>query len=101
MRDLVILIAWAALLPFSIARPYVGALIWAWTALLSPNYYLYGFMSGVQFNKIISVVTLIVTFLSKEPKKLYPDATLYLITALFLLVTISCLLAPHQHPGMW
>ena len=93
MRDLAVLLTWIALIPAAFFRPYVGVMLWDWTAFIAPNAYVYTFMAGVEFNKIVVGVTALATFGSREPKKIHWDATLILLLVLLAQGTISYLLS--------
>ncbi|WP_158258707.1 putative O-glycosylation ligase, exosortase A system-associated [Rhodopila globiformis] len=79
------------LVPLGLVSAYTGILAWIWTALLAPNTLLYGFMSGVPFNKIIAIVTLLAVFLGREKKDLYLDKALVFLLLFSVAVTISWL----------
>jgi probable O-glycosylation ligase (exosortase A-associated) len=89
MRDLIFLGVWAVLLPLNFVSAHVGVLLWVWVALLSPNELLYGFMSGVPFNKIVAIVTLGLVFLHKDKKDPYLDTVLWVLLFFAISVTIS------------
>jgi len=89
VRDLLFALVWIALLPLLLLSAHAGALVWVWSALLSPNELLYGFMAGVPFNKIAAVVTVFLVFVGREKKDPYFDATLLLLILLGLVSTVS------------
>lgn len=89
MRDLAFALVWLALLPLTFMSAHVGVLLWIWVALLSPNELLYGFMAGVQFNKIVAVITLGLIVVSKEKKDFYLDGTGVLLILFAVAATIS------------
>ena len=79
MRDAAFALIFAALLPAVFVSPCMGVLVWVWTALLSPNELLYGFMAGVSMNRIVAVITIVAIFISKEKKDPYLDPLLVLL----------------------
>ena len=89
MRDLSYTLIWIVLLPAIFMSAYVGALLWIWIALLSPNELLYGVVAEMPFNKIIAVATLFTIFASQEKKDFYADATTGLLVLFGLIATIS------------
>src|ERR1700731_3115629 len=93
MRDLVILLAWIIMIPALWSRPFVGVLLWTWTAFLSPNSYVYGFLASVPFNKVIAIYTTVIFMISPEPKKVYWNSTLVLLIILLGQGTISYMLS--------
>lgn len=58
MRDLIMLAAMGVLLPLALSNAFGAFLLWEWTAVLSPTYYLFGFMQSVRYNLIFAVLTL-------------------------------------------
>ena len=89
MRDLAFALVWLALLPLTFMSAHIGVLLWIWVALLSPNELLYGFMAGVQFNKIVAIITLGLIAVSKEKKDIYLDGTGVLLILFAIAATIS------------
>jgi probable O-glycosylation ligase (exosortase A-associated) len=84
MRDLPLVLGILAMLPMIVMRPHVGILAWCWTALLVPNFYVFGFATGIRFNLWIAIVTLLSWLMSKEPKHIPANTTTVLLG--FLLV---------------
>lgn len=93
MRDLAFAMVWVVLFPVALWSAHIGVLLWIWVALVSPNERLYGFLSGVPFNKIAAGLTVLVLFLNREKKKFYLDATVVLIILLALVGTVSAYFA--------
>ncbi len=74
------------MVPMIFVRPHLGAMLWAWTAMLVPNALLHGFGQSLRYNLVIAAATLVAWFLSKEPKKVEFNLT-YLFLFLFLVWT--------------
>ena len=89
MRDAAFALVLAALLPIILLSPCMGVLVWVWTALLSPNELLYGFMGSVQVNRIVAVATIGIIVFSQEKKDPYLDPLLALIVLFALVVAGS------------
>ncbi len=85
MRDLMMLSAMMALVPLSLANGFVAYLLWGWTAVLSPIYYLYGFMQSVRFSLLFAVIAMLMMLLGRLKDrgsfKLTRTSTLFLIFA--------------------
>ncbi len=79
MRDAGFALIFAALLPATLISAAMGVLVWVWTALLSPNELLYGFMAAVQMNRIIAVMCIAVILAGKDKKGAYFDALIVLL----------------------
>jgi putative inorganic carbon (HCO3(-)) transporter len=101
MRDLFFAGIWVVLFPVALWSAHIGVLLWIWVALISPSEQLYGFMQGVQFNKLVAVVTVIVLFLSKEKKKFYVDPILVSIFLLAIIVTLSAVFTLVETDDGW
>jgi len=89
VRDLAFAFVWIALLPLLLISAHAGTLVWVWTALLSPNELLYGFMANVPLNKIVAVLTIFLVFFGREKKDPYFDVTLFLLILLGVVSTVS------------
>ena len=89
MRDIALAMIWMLLLPCILMSASMGILAWVWVALLSPNELLYGFMAGVQLNRIVALITIPCIFLSREKKGGYLDATLVLLLLFTMVATAS------------
>lgn len=92
MRDIPILLGFAAMLPLIFMRPHVGVLAWCWTALLVPNFYVYGLAAGVRFNFWIAICTLLAWLMSREPKRIPWNATTALFVCFLIWGTLSAFL---------
>ncbi len=87
LRDLLMLSALLVMVPMIFIRPHTGAILWAWTAMLVPNTFLFGIGQSVRYNLIFAVATLLAWLFSKEPKKVPLSGTNLLL--LFFLVWIG------------
>jgi probable O-glycosylation ligase (exosortase A-associated) len=59
MRDLLVAVIVFGSLPFILARPYVGALMWTWISVMNPHRLSFGFAYEYPFAKIIAAATLL------------------------------------------
>jgi len=96
MRDALLLLVWVALLLYAFRQPFIGVMIWIWVALLSPTYFVYGFMYDAQLNKSIAIVTALAFLFSAGKKKIHWDANLILLILLLLQGTISYVLTQNN-----
>ncbi len=69
LRDLLMLSALLVMVPMIFIRPHTGAILWAWTAMLVPNIFLFGIGQSLRYNLIFAVATLLAWVVSKEPKR--------------------------------
>ncbi len=100
MRDIPLLLGFAAMLPMILMRPHLGVLAWCWTALLVPNFYVYGLATGVRFNFWIAITTLLAWLLSKEPKRIPGNPTTILLAMFLVWGTLSSLLSISPVPSV-
>ncbi|HMA88231.1 MAG TPA: putative O-glycosylation ligase, exosortase A system-associated [Burkholderiales bacterium] len=70
MRDIFVTVVIFGILPFALARPYVGVLLWTWVSFMNPHRLCWGFAFDFPFAMIIAIVTLIGLLISREPKKI-------------------------------
>lgn len=91
MRDIAIISGFFVMMLWALRYPHIGALIWCWTALVVPNYYVYGFSKPIPFNKIAALVTLVAWLASGEPKRISKNSTAILLVIFGIWGTISAL----------
>lgn len=103
MRDPIMLAAMLALVPLAFSNGFNAYLLWGWTAILSPSFYLFGFMQGLRYNLIFAAIALGLWMLGKlELKgKLTANATTVLLIAFTIHVTLSATFAYGGNPGNW
>ncbi len=82
MRDLILLLAFVAIIPYIFKRPVVGAMAYAVVSLMNPHRLSYGFTQFFPFAMYLSVITLVAVLLSREPKKI-PMSPLVVVLAIF------------------
>lgn len=70
MRDLFVTGIVFGSLPFVLARPYIGILVWTWLSFMNPQRLCWGFAYDFPFAYIVAVVTLVSVLISREPKKI-------------------------------
>ena len=91
MRDIPLLLGFAAMVPMILMRPHLGVLAWCWTALLVPNSYVYGLATGVRFNFWIAIFTLFAWMMAKEAKRVPMNTTTILLGCFLVWGTLSTL----------
>lgn len=93
MRDIAMFLAMLALVPLAFSNSFNAYLLWGWTALLSPAFYLFGFMQGLRYNLIFAVITLGLWMLGKVDMKgkLSTNSTTILLIVFTIHVSFSAL----------
>ncbi|HSD74752.1 MAG TPA: DUF5935 domain-containing protein, partial [Steroidobacteraceae bacterium] len=59
MRDLLLLLIMAGLMPFILARPTTGVLVWSWLGYMNPHRLTWGFAYNFPFVLVAALATLI------------------------------------------
>lgn len=83
MRDIVLALFIFGTIPFILARPYIGLLVWSWLGYMNPHRLCYGFAYSFPWVQLIAIVTLVSLVLSKERKKI-PLCSVSVLLFLFL-----------------
>lgn len=89
LRDLLMLSSLLVVVPMIFIRPHTGIILWAWTAMLVPNTFLFGIGASVRYNLIFAVATLVAWFISKEPKKITFNSTNLLLFFFLFWICLS------------
>jgi putative inorganic carbon (HCO3(-)) transporter len=70
IRDILIVLVVFGALPFIVARPYVGVLVWSWLGYMNPHRLAWGFASDLPLALVVAIATLFAVIFSKEPKRI-------------------------------
>lgn len=100
MRDFVMLAAMVAYLPLGLINAFVAYLLWGWTALMSPTFYLYGFMRPLRFNLMFALLTVVALLFGRlvERGKFRLDSTNLLLILFALHASLSAAFAIPNNP---
>lgn len=85
MRDLMFALMMLIAVPLAIARPFNAYLLWAWTAVVVPTSYFYGFMVSARPNFLFAILTLLLIGLGRVPWKSYQQNRVTWFYLVFLL----------------
>lgn len=93
MRDIAMFAGMLCLVPLALSKSFNAYLLWGWTALLSPVYYLFGFMQGVRYNLIFAVIALGLWMLGKVDLKgkLSANSTTILLSVFMIHASLSAI----------
>lgn len=83
MRDIVLALFIFGTIPFILARPYVGLLVWSWLGYMNPNRLCYGFANSFPWVMLVAIVTLLALAFSGERKRI-PLSTVSVLLFAFL-----------------
>lgn len=100
MRDIPLLLTWAALVPISLWSAHLGVILWIWCSLIAPNELVFGFMSAVPYAKLTAALTFLALIINREWRFFYFDGTMAIFVGLALLAIIANAIAlspGHEH----
>ena len=89
MRDLAFIVLFLAAFPAALRHSHVGAMLWAWVALIAPNLYLYGFAAAIPYNKIVVGLSLLSFVTDRTRKRFFIDGNFIVLTLFVLLGAIA------------
>ncbi len=90
MRDILLALFIAALLPMAFKRPWVGALMFAWVSIMNPHKLAWGFAHNFPWAQLIAMVTLVGFIFAHKERKAFPLTGLtvvYMLLMLWMTVT--------------
>ena len=69
MRDLLITAIVFGSIPFTLIRPYIGILVWAWLGYMNPHRFTFDFAYNYPFAQTVAIATISGFILSRESKR--------------------------------
>jgi len=93
VRDVVLFLAFACIIPFIFKRPVVGAMAYAVVSLMNPHRLTHGPAYSFQFAMLLCVITLVSVMLSREQKKIPPSPPVIMLGLFCLWMVITFLFA--------
>lgn len=100
MRDYGLLGLFFISIPFMIARPFVGILIWSMFSYMNPHRLMYGIAYSFNFVMISATVTLIGIIFTKESKKVTFNGLAYVWLAFVVWVSFTTIFAYNEVGAM-
>ncbi|MDZ4313858.1 MAG: putative O-glycosylation ligase, exosortase A system-associated [Azonexus sp.] len=103
MRDIAMFLAMLVMVPLALSKSFNAYLLWGWTAMLSPVFYMFGFMQGLRYNLIFAAITIGLWMLGKVDLKgkQSTNTTTVLMIAFTIQVTCSAFLGYDGNPWNW
>ena len=101
MRDIVITLMVAGLIPMIIRRPAVGALAWAWISMMNPHKLAFGFASSMPFAQLIAATTLLSFLFSRHKKPLPLQGGTILLLMLVGWMTVTSIFSLNHPQVVW
>jgi probable O-glycosylation ligase (exosortase A-associated) len=100
MRDIILTLTIAGLLPAILWRPWIGILVWSWLAYMNPHRLTWGFAFDFNFSLLVGVVT-IAAFVLKGEKRLPMNAALFALVGFTLFTCLTTLFAIDPTLAHW
>jgi probable O-glycosylation ligase (exosortase A-associated) len=103
LRDLLLILIVFGALPWILARPYVGVLMFAWLGYMNPHRMAWGLAYDFPFAQVVALVTLVGLLFSRDPKRI-PWASTTILWLTFLAwtsITTLFALAPNAAVDKW
>lgn len=100
MRDILLFVFVAGMLPYVFSSSFVAFLLWTWSGLAAINFYTYGFMRSAQIVQIFALITLMLLFMKRggvEVKKYEWTPMAILFVAMLIHGLLAALMA---YPGL-
>jgi len=92
-RDIVVTLIVIGSLPFCLARPWIGILMWSWIGYMNPHRLTWSWAYTMPFAMMVALATLIGLLFTRERKPLPRTIETYLLIALWALFSISTFFA--------
>ena len=93
------------LVPYSVARPWIGILTWCWLTFMNPQLLTWGFARSMPFAMIIAIATLLGVFVSRdaERRRIPFTTTTQLLLGLWIIYTFTTTIAwyPLEAWDLW
>jgi probable O-glycosylation ligase (exosortase A-associated) len=101
VRDVVLALLMAVLLPIALRRPDVGAYLWAWVSLMNPHQLTFGFARSLPWAAAVAGVTLLGTVFYKDRKPMPVNGGTVLLLMLMAWMTLTSFFALNDHALVW
>jgi probable O-glycosylation ligase (exosortase A-associated) len=82
-----------AMLPICLAHPWIGMLMWAWLGYMNPHRLTWHFAHEMPYAIMVAIATLVGLLFTKDRKPIPWVRETYLLSALWLLFTLSTVFA--------
>ena len=102
MRDLLLALLLAGMIPVALFRPAVGVYLWAWVSVMNPHTLAYGFAREVPWAMIIAIVTLVSFAFNRGRRHALPmSAGMLLLLLLMVIVTVTSVFSLNNPNDVW
>lgn len=96
MRDYLVTLIVFGSLPFILARPYIGVLMWSWLSYMNPHRLCWSFAYDMPFAKIVALTLFASMIFSKDVRKppMYGITWVWLIFVVWMCITTATAIFP-------
>ena len=101
MRDILLTVFIAGLLPFVLRRPEIGAYLWVWLGMMNPHKLTYGFAHSLPFAQIVAILTMVGFVFSRNKKPLPINGGVLLLLLLFAWMTVTSAFSINDTTAVW
>jgi putative inorganic carbon (HCO3(-)) transporter len=101
VRDVLLTVIVAGLLPLIFWRPAVGAYAWAWLSIMNPHMLAYGFARAVPFAMVVAIVTMLACAFSNQRKPLPINGGTVLLMLMIGWMTLTSFFALNTPELVW
>ncbi len=103
MRDLIVTLIVIGVIPYALARPHIGLLLFAWISYMNPHRLSWGFAYHFPFAAISAAVVFLGLLFSKEPKRIpiTPVTIFWLLFVMWPFITTYFSLVPEDAHFGW
>ncbi|CAN5396170.1 putative O-glycosylation ligase, exosortase A system-associated [soil metagenome] len=95
MRDLIVVGAVLAALPFACRHTWVGILLWTWLSVMNPHRLAYGFAQDAPLAAMAAAATVLSLFITKDKLRMPWGAPVILMILLLIWMSITTVFAIH------
>lgn len=103
MRDIVLTLVVFGSVPFILARPWLGVIVWSWLGYMNPHRLTWGFAHDIPFAQVTAIATLAGLLLSREKVRI-PWALpvkILVVLNLWMAFTTAFALNPDAAMELW
>ena len=101
MRDILLTLFVAGLIPLIIRRPEFGAYAWVWISMMNPHKLTYGFAYSLPFAQIIAITTLISFIFGRRKHPLPINGGVILLLLMIAWMTLTSFFAINESQLVW
>ena len=103
LRDLLLILILAGLIPTALVRPWIGILGWYWIGMMNPHLLTWGFARQLPVAMLVAIPTLIGLLLTRERKSIAWNREMILVALMFAHFTFTSFFAwsPSQAWSQW